>query len=62
MIGGQRLAKELHDKGNVVVFTMPEQANLQDALRGYRDALEGCPQIKITQVVDIKRRSASCFR
>jgi len=54
VIGGQRLAKELHDKGNVVVFTMPEQANLQDRLRGYRDALEGRPQIKITQVVDIK--------
>ena len=54
VIGGQRLAKELHDKGNVVVFTMPEQANLQDRLRGYRDALEGHPQIKITQVVDIK--------
>jgi ribose transport system substrate-binding protein len=53
-IGGQRLAKELHDKGNVVVFTMPEQANLQDRLRGYRDALEAHPQIKITQVVDIK--------
>jgi ribose transport system substrate-binding protein len=54
VMGGQRLAKELHDKGNVVVFTMPEQANLQDRLRGYHDALEAHPQIKITQVVDIK--------
>lgn len=52
--GGQRLAKELQDKGNVVVFTMPEQANLQDRLRGYRDALEAHAQIKITQVIDIK--------
>ena len=54
LIGGQRLAKELHDKGNVVMFTMPEQANLQDRLRGYRDSLAAHPQIKITQVVDIK--------
>jgi ribose transport system substrate-binding protein len=54
MIGGNRLAKELHDKGNVVVFTMPGQPNLQDRLRGYRDALADHPQIKITQVVDIK--------
>ncbi|GAC1433656.1 MAG: sugar-binding protein [Terriglobales bacterium] len=53
LIGGQRLAKELHDKGNVVVFTMPEQANLKERLHGYHDALEAHPQIKITDVVDI---------
>ena len=47
-IGGQRLAKELNGKGNVVVFTIPEQANLKERLRGYRDALEASPQIKIT--------------
>ena len=52
--GGQRLAKELHGKGNVVIFTMPEQANLQERLRGYRDALESTPQVKIVRVVDIK--------
>jgi len=53
-MGGQRLAKELQEKGNVVVFTMPEQNNLQERLRGYRDALASHPQIKITQIVDIK--------
>ena len=52
--GGQRLATELKGKGNVVVFTMPEQTNLAERLRGYRDALEGHPQIKIARVVDIK--------
>jgi ribose transport system substrate-binding protein len=51
--GGQRLAKELHGKGNVVVFTMPEQANLQERLRGYRDAVASTP-IKFTRIVDIK--------
>jgi ribose transport system substrate-binding protein len=54
VIGGQRLATALQGKGNVVVFTIPEQANLNDRLRGYRDALATHPQIKITQVVDIK--------
>jgi ribose transport system substrate-binding protein len=54
MAGGKRLAEELKDKGNVVVFTMPEQTNLAERLRGYRDALESHPQIKITQIVDIK--------
>ncbi len=53
LAGGHRLATELHNKGNVVVFTMPDQPNLQDRLRGYRDALDPTP-IKITQVVDIK--------
>jgi ribose transport system substrate-binding protein len=52
--GGLRLAQELHGKGNVVVFTMPDQHNMQDRLRGYRDALERTPNIKITRVVDIQ--------
>jgi ribose transport system substrate-binding protein len=51
--GGMRLAQELHGKGNVVVFTMPDQHNMQDRLRGYRDALEH-EGIKITRVVDIQ--------
>jgi ribose transport system substrate-binding protein len=51
--GGQRLATELKGKGNVVVFTIP-QANIEERLRGYRDALEGRTQIKITRVVDIQ--------
>jgi len=51
--GGQRLAKELNGKGNVVVFTMPSQPNLQDRLRGYRDALANTG-IKITREVDIQ--------
>lgn len=52
--GGQRLAQELKGKGNVVVFTMPEQPNLQDRLRGYKDALGPTPNIKVTRVVDIQ--------
>ncbi|HEV2401126.1 MAG TPA: substrate-binding domain-containing protein [Candidatus Sulfotelmatobacter sp.] len=52
--GGQRLAQELKGKGNVVAFSMPDQANLQDRLRGYKDALAKTPEIKITRVVDIQ--------
>jgi ribose transport system substrate-binding protein len=54
MTGGQRLAQELKGKGNVVVFTMPDQHNMQDRLHGYRDALERTPGIKIARVVDIQ--------
>src|ERR1700752_539240 len=52
--GGQRLAQELKGKGNVVVFTMPDQSNLQERLRGYKGALARTPNIKITRVVDIQ--------
>jgi ribose transport system substrate-binding protein len=53
-IGGQRLVQELKGKGNVVAFTMPDQPNLQDRLRGYKDALARTPEVKITRVVDIQ--------
>jgi ribose transport system substrate-binding protein len=53
LAGGQRLATELKGRGNVVVFTMPGQANLADRLLGYRAALANSPQIKIARVVDI---------
>jgi ribose transport system substrate-binding protein len=54
MTGGLRLAQELKGKGNVVVFTMPDQRNMQDRLHGYRDALERTPNVKIVRVVDIQ--------
>ena len=54
VVGGQRLAQELKGKGSVVVFTMPDQSNLQDRLRGYKDAVARTPNIKITRVVDIQ--------
>jgi len=52
--GGQRLAQELKGKGNVVIFTMPGQPNLQERQRGYKEALDRSPNIKITRVVDIQ--------
>jgi ribose transport system substrate-binding protein len=53
-IGGQRLIKELNGKGNVVVYTMPEQMNLYQRLHGYQDMLAAHPQIKIVRIVDVK--------
>jgi ribose transport system substrate-binding protein len=60
-IGGQVLAKSLHGKGNVVLLSMPEQANLKDRLRGYQDALAAHPQIKIVEVLDIRGSSGTAF-
>ena len=53
LMGGQRLVAELQGKGNVVVFTMPAQSNLAERLRGYRDAMEPHPQMKVSRIVDI---------
>jgi ribose transport system substrate-binding protein len=53
VMGGQRLAQELKEKGNVVFFTISEQTNLADRLRGYREALVRYPQIHIIRTVDI---------
>jgi ribose transport system substrate-binding protein len=53
-LGGQVLAKQLNGKGNVVVFTMPNQVNLEQRMHGYKDVLEKYPGIKIAEVIDIK--------
>jgi ribose transport system substrate-binding protein len=53
-LGAQVMAKQLNGKGNVVVFTMPNQVNLEERMHGYRDVFEKYPGIKITEVVDIK--------
>ena len=52
--GGTRLAQELKGKGTVVVFSMPSQPNLKERLRGYKDALEASPQIKLAHIVDVQ--------
>jgi ribose transport system substrate-binding protein len=54
LLGGQVTAKQLQGKGNVVVFTMPEQGNLIERLKGYQESFSSHPQIKITQIIDIK--------
>lgn len=61
MSGGKRLAQELKGKGTVVVFTMPSQPNLNERLRGYKDALESSPQIKLAHIVDMKGDSRVTF-
>jgi ribose transport system substrate-binding protein len=61
LMGAQLAVKQLQGKGNVVVFTMPEQANLKERLRGYHDGFEGHPGIKIVETVDIKGDARIAF-
>ena len=53
LMGGLTAAREMHGKGNVVVFITAGQANLEERLRGYRGAFESSPQIKVVEVVDL---------
>ena len=52
VMGARIIAKGLAGKGNVVVFTIPEQANLKERLRGYTDVFAEHPQIKVTEVIN----------
>jgi len=54
LMGAQLAVKQLQGKGNVVIFTMPEQANLKDRLHGYHDGFESHSGIKIVETVDVK--------
>jgi ribose transport system substrate-binding protein len=54
LMGAQLAVKQLQGKGNVVIFTMPEQANLKDRLHGYDDGFESHFGIKIVETIDIK--------
>lgn len=53
-MGGKVVADRLHGKGAVVVYTMPEQPNLKERMRGYADVFSGYPGIKVVETVDIK--------
>jgi ribose transport system substrate-binding protein len=60
IMGGRILAQHLNGKGNIVVFTIPTQANLIERLRGYEEALSGT-SIKIVQTVDIHGEPSIAF-
>ncbi|MCI0350620.1 MAG: substrate-binding domain-containing protein [Acidobacteriales bacterium] len=53
VMGGEFAAKRMNGRGEVVVFTMPGQRNLDERLNGYRTAFADT-QIKIAEVIDIQ--------
>jgi ribose transport system substrate-binding protein len=61
LMGGRVLAERLHGKGEVVVYTMPGQTNLDERLQGYKNILADHPQIKISRVVDVKGNPSVAF-
>ena len=53
-LGGERVAAKLNGKGNVVVFSIAGQPNLEERLKGYKDVFANFPGIKVVEVFDMK--------
>ncbi len=60
-LGGERLIFKMNGKGNVVFFSNPGQPNLDERLKGYRDAFASHPDIKVAEVFDMKGDSRTAF-
>ena len=60
--GGELLVKSLGGKGNVVMFTYPNQNNLTERQHGYESAFEGHPDITVTKAIDIQGDPAIAYQ
>ena len=60
-LGGARVVFKLNGKGNVAFFSMPGQPNLDERLKGYKDAFASYPGIKVVEVFNIKGDSGTAF-
>lgn len=61
LLGGRLAAKALKFRGSVVIYSMPEQRNLNERLSAYKEVFDNYPQIKISEVVDVKGDPAAAF-
>jgi ribose transport system substrate-binding protein len=61
LLGGRLAAKELKFRGSVVIYSMPEQRNLNERLSAYKEVFDNYPQIKISEVVDVKGDPTAVF-
>ncbi len=61
LLGGKLAAKELKFRGSVVIYSMPEQSNLNERLSAYKEVFDNYPQIKISEVVDVKGDPTAVF-
>jgi ribose transport system substrate-binding protein len=60
-LGGQRVIQKLGGRGNVVFFTMPNQPNLEERLKGFKEVFATRPEIHIVDVVDTKGDARYAF-
>lgn len=59
--GGRRLIQKLGGRGNVVFFTLAGQPNIEERLKGFKDALTARPDIHIVDVIDTKSDPRAAF-
>jgi len=52
-LGGMRVASKLNGKGNVAFFSIPGQPNIDERLKGYKDAFASFPGIKVVDVFNM---------
>ncbi len=60
-LGGRRVVDKLEGKGNVVIFTLAGQPNVEERLKGIKDVFSDYPEMKIADVVDIKGNTIKAF-
>ena len=60
-LGGQRVIQKLGGRGNVVFFTLANQANTTERLQGFKEVFATRPEIHIVDVVDIKGDTRKAF-
>jgi ribose transport system substrate-binding protein len=60
-LGGKRIIEKLGGKGNVVFFTLSNQPNIAERLKGFKEILDTRPDIHIAAVVDIKGDARNAF-
>ena len=60
-MSAELLTKELNGKGNVIVYSIPGQENLEERLEGLKRILARNPGIKILQVVNIAGDPTKAF-
>jgi ribose transport system substrate-binding protein len=61
MMGAKILAEKLGGKGNIIIYTIPEQTNLAERLQGYKEVLAAHPGIKVVDTVDVKGDARIAF-
>lgn len=61
VMGANVVARRLQGKGSVVVYTIAEQENLQERLRGYQAVFTNYPQIRLRQVIDMRGDARVAF-
>jgi ribose transport system substrate-binding protein len=60
-MSGELLAKQIYGKGNVVIYTIPGQANLDERMEGCKRVLARSPGIKILQVINMAGDPTKAF-